>query len=63
MAGTSPAMTKEMTVQTFLIRNVSNFLSFRLSSSVSPVCRKRFGISIPESGSVHSTIKMSPGCD
>src|SRR5262249_51265546 len=53
----------EQTGHIFRIRNVSSFLSLRLSSSLSPVWRSRFGISIPESGSVHSTIRMSPGCD
>ena len=42
------------------MRNVSSRFSLCVVSSVSPVWLSRFGISMPASGSVHSTTRMSP---
>ena len=44
----------------FRMRNVSSRFSLRAASSVSPVWLSRFGMSMPASGSVHSTTRTSP---
>ena len=42
------------------MRNVSSRFSLCVASSMSPVWLSRFGMSMPVSGSVHSTTRMSP---
>jgi len=42
------------------MRNVSTPSASDFSSSLSPVCRNRFGMSMVVSGSVHSAIIRSP---